>query len=56
MKRPLIAFFFFMKERLASGDFKHLGQRETTPRISAEWKSMTETEKQVSSADCRTLH
>lgn len=51
MKRPMTAFFFFMKERLSSGDFKHLGSRETTPRIAAEWKSMTETEKQVSSND-----
>lgn len=52
MKRPMTAFFLFMKERLASGDFKHLGSRETTPRIGDEWKSMTETEKQVRPDDC----
>lgn len=51
VKRPLSAFFIFMKERLASGDFKHLTGREVTPRISAEWKNMTETEKQVSTGD-----
>lgn len=52
MKRPMTAFFIFMKERLASGDFKHLGSRETTPRVAAEWKSMTESEKQVSFGVC----
>lgn len=48
VKAPLNTYMFFLKERHDSSDFKHLPVKDAALRIAEEWKSLTDSEKQVS--------
>ena len=38
----------YVRERLASGDLKHMVPQDISSQVSQEWKGMTEAEKEVS--------
>jgi hypothetical protein len=44
---PLNAYLWFLKERHESSDFKHIPVKDASLRIAEEWKSLTDSEKQV---------
>ena len=48
VKSPVTTYMWFVAERFDSGDFKNTPLKEAGQRIAAEWKGMTESEKQVS--------
>ncbi|KAJ5587762.1 uncharacterized protein N7459_003527 [Penicillium hispanicum] len=45
VKKPATAFALFCKDRHASGDLKHMSMKDSSARITEEWKSMTDAEK-----------
>lgn len=49
VKQPLSSFFCFRRERVESGDLKHMSFAEQTDQVKSEWRSLTEAEKEVSS-------
>ncbi|KAJ5740768.1 hypothetical protein N7493_000640 [Penicillium malachiteum] len=46
VKRPLSSYMIFARERIASGDFKHLQVADISGRASNEWKNLTASEKE----------
>lgn len=47
VKRPVSAFLWFCKERIASGEYEGLSFQEMTDRNRSAWENSTESEKQV---------
>jgi hypothetical protein len=50
VKNVRSSFVFYFQERYATGDFLHMKVPDATARAGQEWKSLTESEKQVSSS------
>ncbi|KAJ5832429.1 hypothetical protein N7474_000740 [Penicillium riverlandense] len=46
VKKRSSAFMFYVQERYASGDFRHMKVTDATSRVAQEWKGLTESEKQ----------
>lgn len=49
LKRPPPAFLLFTQDRWASGDFKNVAAQEAAKLISAEWKKLSSSEREVRS-------
>ena len=48
VKRPTLPMIFYVKERTASGDLRHMKGVDIITRCSKEYKEMTEAETEVS--------
>lgn len=47
VKRPVSAFLWFFKERVATGEYRGLPVTEISERVKAEWLNTSDSEKQV---------
>ncbi|EED24041.1 HMG box protein, putative [Talaromyces stipitatus ATCC 10500] len=47
VKRPVSAFLWFFKERVATGEYRGLPVRDIAERVKADWANTTDSEKQV---------